>query len=35
MNDDSVVAGGDAGVLDLFAVLEARGGEFDVIGLPG
>ena len=35
MNDDPVVAGGDAGVLDLFAVLEPRGREFNVIGLPG
>jgi len=35
MNDDSVVAGGDAGVLHFLAVLEARGSEFDVIGLPG
>jgi len=34
MNDDSVVACGDAGVLDLLAVLEPWGGEFDVIGLP-
>ena len=34
MNHDPVVAGGDTGVLDLLAVLETRGSEFDVIGLP-
>lgn len=35
MNDDSVVAGGDAGVLHFLPILKAGGGEFDVIGLPG
>ena len=34
MNHDSVVAGGDASVFDLFAVFEAWGGELDVVGLP-
>ena len=34
VDEDPVVAGGDAGVLDLFTVFEARGGEFDVVGLP-
>ena len=34
MNYNSVVTGGNAGVPDLFAFFESRGGEFDVIGLP-
>ena len=33
--DHAVVARGDPGILDLFAVLEARGGELYVVGLPG
>ena len=35
VNQNSVVAGCDAGVLHFLPLLEARGGEFDVIGLPG
>ena len=35
VDEDAVVARGDARVLDFFAVLEAWGGELDVVGLPG
>ena len=34
VDEDPVVAGGDTGVLYFFAVLEAGGGELDVVGLP-
>ena len=35
VDEDAIVAGGDAGVLYFFAVLEAGGGEANVVGLPG
>lgn len=34
VDEDPIVACGDTGVLYFFAVLEARGGEFNVVCLP-
>ena len=34
VDNHAVVPGGYACVLDFFTVFEARGGEFDVMGLP-